>query len=116
MSTYTHIQLNSSCIFCRIFGRSNRIATVQLVEAAGVKLRGLGENTYHMPSATVKRLVDGWMNSLAHRENILNPEFTHLGFGEAGDYYTQVFARIDGATQHPTHRREHESASSRHHH
>lgn len=41
--------------------------------------------------------VEGWMNSPGHRENILNPQFTHLGVGYAdGDgyflaYWTQIF-------------------------
>ena len=77
------------------------------VEAAGVQWRRLAENVYYMPGhATVKRLVDGWMRSPGHRRNILLPDLTHAGFGEAGDYYTQVFARIEGTTHHPT----------RHHH
>jgi uncharacterized protein YkwD len=38
---------------------------------------------------------DGWMNS-GHRENILEPEYTHIGGGFArggslGRYYVQVF-------------------------
>lgn len=39
----------------------------------------------------------GWMNSRGHRENILNPEYTHIGGGFArggslGRYYVQVLA------------------------
>lgn len=45
----------------------------------------------------VARLVhDGWMDSTGHRQNLLSPEFTHLGVGVAvgahGWYLTQNFA------------------------
>lgn len=40
--------------------------------------------------------ADGWMNSTGHRENILNPDYTHLGLGVSiggGRYLaTQLFA------------------------
>lgn len=42
-------------------------------------------------------IVEGWMNSEGHRENILNPHFTQTGVGvcRRGDAYfaTQVFRR-----------------------
>lgn len=31
------------------------------------------------------------MNSAGHRRNILNPRFSHMGAGRAGDYWTQTF-------------------------
>ncbi|NLL19195.1 MAG: hypothetical protein GX262_09240, partial [Clostridia bacterium] len=34
---------------------------------------------------------EGWMNSLGHRQNILNKDFKTLGVGVAGKYYTQNF-------------------------
>lgn len=33
------------------------------------------------PEALGKRIMDGWMNSPGHRENILRSSFTHLGVG-----------------------------------
>ncbi|MFC0015909.1 MULTISPECIES: CAP domain-containing protein [Allobacillus] len=41
-------------------------------------------------------VVNGWMNSEGHRENILNEEVTHIGVGfeeggEMGTYWTQLF-------------------------
>jgi len=38
-------------------------------------------------------VVDGWMNSSGHRENILNANFTHIGIGHvaSGNYWTQMF-------------------------
>ncbi|MBV7433266.1 S-layer homology domain-containing protein [Dermabacteraceae bacterium TAE3-ERU5] len=32
-----------------------------------------------------RNMVTQWMNSPGHRANILTPEFTHMGFGEAGE-------------------------------
>lgn len=42
---------------------------------------------------TAEDVVNSWMNSPAHRENILNPEFTHIGVGyyaggSNGTYWT----------------------------
>jgi uncharacterized protein YkwD len=41
-------------------------------------------------------IVDGWMTSPGHRQNILDPRYTHLGVGVAAKdkmcYATQVFA------------------------
>ncbi|MCB5271045.1 MAG: CAP domain-containing protein [Candidatus Cloacimonetes bacterium] len=45
---------------------------------------------------TPQELVAGWMNSPSHRENILHPDYTHLGVGIVRDantlYATQNFA------------------------
>ncbi|KAF0532024.1 CAP domain-containing protein [Gigaspora margarita] len=38
-------------------------------------------------------VMDGWMNSSPHRENILNPDFRDLGVGRSGNYWTQDFGR-----------------------
>lgn len=45
----------------------------------------------------VERAVEGWMSSLPHRRNIMNPALTHSGIGVAstGDdrfYFVQIFA------------------------
>ena len=37
-------------------------------------------------------VVDSWMNSEAHRANILNPELTRLGVGYCNGYWCQEFA------------------------
>lgn len=54
-----------------------------------------GENIamcYDSPEA----VMDGWMNSTGHRENILKPEFTMIGVGcyeyNGRLYWTQIFA------------------------
>jgi uncharacterized protein YkwD len=36
---------------------------------------------------------EGWLNSKGHREALLNEEFTHLGVGVDGLYYTQNFIK-----------------------
>jgi uncharacterized protein YkwD len=50
---------------------------------------------------TLPAVMEAWMKSKSHRENILLPEFTQLGLGLARDqaghiYYAQVFARPRG--------------------
>ncbi|SHE39438.1 uncharacterized protein, YkwD family [Seinonella peptonophila] len=60
-----------------------------------ISYRSCGENIaagYQSP----KKVVAGWMNSKGHRENILNPNFTHIGVGYVkggsyGTYWTQLF-------------------------
>jgi uncharacterized protein YkwD len=42
---------------------------------------------------SVSILVSAWLDSPHHCENILNPEFTELGIGKAGTYWTQNFGR-----------------------
>jgi uncharacterized protein YkwD len=50
----------------------------------------IGENVaWNYPS--VQELVAAWLESPHHCENILNPEFTEVGFGKAGTYWTQNF-------------------------
>ena len=61
----------------------------------GVSYRMAGENIakgYTTPAA----VVDGWMHSQGHRENILNPNFTHIGAatarkGNGTRYWVQLF-------------------------
>ncbi len=72
------------------------------VSATGYNWTRLGENVA-AGYTTPESVVEGWMNSPGHRENILNPEFTSIGIGydNAPDdnnsfndfdvYWTQVF-------------------------
>ena len=39
---------------------------------------------------TAKGVVDGWMRSAGHRRNILG-NYTHMGVGEYGGYWVQIF-------------------------
>lgn len=73
------------------------------VSATGYQWSSVGENVAAGYS-TPEDVVEGWMNSVGHRENILNPNFTHLGVGYSNNpdndnsysdqdiYWTQVFA------------------------
>ncbi|MBR0235930.1 MAG: LysM peptidoglycan-binding domain-containing protein [Clostridia bacterium] len=58
----------------------------------GIQYKTAGENIARGYS-TPKAVVDGWMNSKGHRENILNKTYTEIGVGhyENGNYWTQMF-------------------------
>jgi uncharacterized protein YkwD len=48
--------------------------------------------------SSVEEVMEGWMESKGHRDNILKKKFTEIGIGIAADgkgnfYYTQVFGR-----------------------
>ncbi len=66
---------------------------------AGGGTQGMAENIYMgLPgwSLTPEKAVQGWMDSPGHRANILNPAYTRLGVGFAGNlssyhYATQNF-------------------------
>lgn len=63
-----------------------------MMKTFGIKYRTAGENIA-MGYRTPQAVVDGWMNSEGHRENILNPSFTEIGVGYIanGNYWTQMF-------------------------
>jgi uncharacterized protein YkwD len=60
--------------------------------AAGYTGPGVGENIA-MGYPTPEAVMDGWMNSQGHRENIENCDYTSIGIGYApdGNYWTQNF-------------------------
>lgn len=62
------------------------------LEEAQIVYETAGENiaSNYYDSAEV---VHGWLNSPDHREMLLNKEFTHLGSGAFGKYYTQNFVQ-----------------------
>lgn len=65
--------------------------------AAGYSWRAYGENIAS-GQPTAAAVVAAWMNSPAHRANILNPSFTDVGTGYATDntgrpYWVQLFGR-----------------------
>ena len=72
------------------------------VGATGYNWSRVGENIA-AGQQSPEEVVDGWMNSPGHRQNILNPEFTHIGIGydnapddinnsnDYDTYWTQVF-------------------------
>jgi uncharacterized protein YkwD len=70
----------------------------QRAEKAGYRLGRVGENIAAGEEWTAAGLIEDWMNSKRHRDNILSPGFTEVGFGLAktgkGEvYYTQLFGR-----------------------
>lgn len=61
----------------------------------GIKFRTAGENIA-TGQRTPEEVMESWMNSQGHRENILKPDFTHIGVGyyRGGNYgtmWTQMF-------------------------
>ncbi|MEC5423907.1 CAP domain-containing protein [Virgibacillus sp. C22-A2] len=58
----------------------------------GVSYQSAGENIAQ-GQRSPDVVVQEWMNSEGHRENILNGGFTHIGVGyvEDGNYWTQMF-------------------------
>lgn len=66
------------------------------VARAGVALVEIGENLARIPGGAVaERALEGWLASPPHRRNLLEPAFTHVGFGAApgpgGRYLVQLF-------------------------
>lgn len=70
---------------------------------AGYRWTTIGENIYmmsgytHTAAEAAEMVVEGWMNSHGHRENMLRPAFTHAGIGvyveEKSVYTTAVYAK-----------------------
>lgn len=59
---------------------------------AGYRWSRVAENVAQgQPSP--EQVVSSWMNSPEHRQNLLNPEYQHLGVGYANAFWTQKFAR-----------------------
>lgn len=64
------------------------------LKEAGIEHRRAGENIAFNYVDAIEA-VHGWLNSSAHRNVLLDKEFTHLGTGAYGQYYTQVFIRMN---------------------
>ncbi|MFE0583130.1 CAP domain-containing protein [Streptomyces sp. NPDC058892] len=62
------------------------------ITRAGYNWSTYGENVAYGYS-TPEKVMEGWMNSQGHRENILNCSFKEIGIGLAqpGNYWTQDF-------------------------
>ena len=73
------------------------------IAAAGITVTAWGENIAMSEGLAdpVGEIVQGWMDSPGHRENILRPGWTHTGVGVAQSgntfYFTQVFATMPAA-------------------
>jgi len=66
---------------------------------AGYDWNTVGENIAQ-GQRSIDQVMDDWMNSPGHRENILRDEFTQVGAAEVSFYWTQVFGRPSGVQQH----------------
>jgi uncharacterized protein YkwD len=60
------------------------------LEAGEVSYQLAGENIA-ANYVDAPAVMEGWLNSKGHRENLLNEEFTHIGVGVFKKYYTQNF-------------------------
>lgn len=66
-----------------------------LLKKAGISYRAAGENLV-AGYTTAESAVNAWMNSPGHKENLLNPVYTHTGVGTYTGgayrmYHTQIF-------------------------
>lgn len=63
-----------------------------MMKKFGVSYSYAAENIA-MGQRSPQEVVQAWMNSQGHRQNIMNPNFTHIGVGYAasGNYWTQMF-------------------------
>ena len=63
-----------------------------MMKAFGISYKGAGENIAK-GQKTPQAVVNAWMNSAGHRENILKASYTHIGVGYVanGNYWTQMF-------------------------
>ena len=55
--------------------------TAATVSRAGENIWSGSGQDYTDSKRLVQIIVDSWMSSPAHRANLLNPEYTHLGVG-----------------------------------
>ncbi|TFE03008.1 CAP domain-containing protein [Jeotgalibacillus salarius] len=63
-----------------------------MMKSYGIDYRSAGENIA-MGQRTPEQVVQAWMDSEGHRQNILSTSYTHIGVGhvENGNYWTQMF-------------------------
>ncbi|WP_134685729.1 SafA/ExsA family spore coat assembly protein [Brevibacillus migulae] len=68
-----------------------------MMRAFNISYHAAGENIA-AGQRTAAQVMQGWMNSPGHRQNILNPQYTQIGVGYVeggayGVYWTQMFIR-----------------------
>lgn len=75
---------------------ANRTLPQRLVNAGLTKYGWAGENIAMVAQPNAQALVDMWMKSQGHRENLLRPDFKYTGIAVYGDgdkfYATQIFS------------------------
>lgn len=62
------------------------------VRQAGYGWSGVAENIAQ-GQRSPEAVLQSWMASQGHRQNLLNPNYRDLGVGYANNYWTQVFGR-----------------------
>lgn len=68
-----------------------------MMKSFGLKFSAAGENIA-MGQRTPQEVMNAWMNSTGHRNNILSPSFTEIGVGASKDanggcYWSQMFMK-----------------------
>lgn len=65
------------------------------MKSFGISYRSAGENIA-MGQRSAAEVVDAWMKSPGHKENIMNPSYTHIGVGLSNSefYWTQQFISL----------------------
>ena len=64
---------------------------LSILEEMGIDHYSAGENIASGPT-TPEEVVQGWMNSQGHRENILADDFARIGIGYRDEAWVQLFA------------------------
>jgi uncharacterized YkwD family protein/spore coat assembly protein SafA len=64
----------------------------EMMKQYGISYRTAGENIAKGQTSP-QSVMDSWMNSQGHRENILKNDFTHIGVGycQQGNHWVQMF-------------------------
>lgn len=65
-----------------------------MIKNFGISYRSAGENIAR-GQRTPEAVMNAWMNSTGHRQNILNSSYTKIGIGYVADgkYWTQMFIK-----------------------
>lgn len=63
-----------------------------MIRSYGIQYRSAAENIAQ-GQRSAQQVVNSWLNSSGHRQNIMNRNFTHIGVGldKNGYYWTQMF-------------------------
>lgn len=63
-----------------------------ILDEYGLRYSGAGENIAK-GQRDADEVMDSWMNSEGHRNNILSSDFTKIGIGHTGDNWVQLFMK-----------------------
>jgi len=92
MVAYAHsVDMNESDEFSHSSKKYGEL--IDRLEAGEVVYQTASENiaANYMDAPAV---VEGWLNSKDHRENLLNEDYTHIGIGVFNNYFTQNFIQM----------------------